>query len=364
MSNIQAADVYTDFNALAGLKMEAKKESPEALKGVAKQFEALFLNNILKSMRAGKLADGLLDSQQSDSYNEMYDQQLAVHLSGNPGIGLADLIVKQLSPKSAPGNVEGAFNRPVNNQALSGSASIIESAPVISSAPAIASASSLAVASTTSDTSQSNKVDSWINTDTEGTQTIINSYINSDAPEYDMTEIPFKSHSAHSSSTSSSADEFIRQLLPHAKQAGKELGIDPKVILAQAALETGWGRSLIKNSNGTTSYNLFNIKADKSWVGKQAQSPTLEFDHGIAKKVNSGFRAYSSFQESFTDYVDFIKTNPRYGDALKQVSNGERYLQELQQAGYATDPNYANKIMTICRNNLEGFDPNSVVALH
>jgi flagellar protein FlgJ len=344
MSNIQAADVYTDFNALAGLKAEAKKDSPEALKAVAKQFEALFLNNILKSMRAGKLSDGLLDSQQSDSYNEMYDQQLAVHLSGNPGVGLADLIVKQLSPKDAAQNTEGSFNRPTNNQALSGSSAEISSASGITGVVK----------------PQTNKVDSWINTDTEGTKTIINSYINNDDPQNNMTEIPFRNANAKPSST----DDFIRQLLPHAKQAAKELGIDPKVILAQAALETGWGRSLIKNSNGSTSFNLFNIKADKSWTGKQAQVSALEFDQGIAKKVSSGFRAYSSFKESFSDYVDFIKTNPRYGDALKQVANGERYLQELQQAGYATDPNYANKIMTIYHNNLVGFDPNSVVALH
>ncbi|RIZ71574.1 MAG: flagellar assembly peptidoglycan hydrolase FlgJ [Methylococcales bacterium] len=345
MSNVQAADVYTDFNALAGLKAEAKKDSPEALKAVAKQFEALFLNNILKSMRAGKLSEGLLDSQESDSYNEMYDQQLAVHLSGDPGVGLADLIVKQLSPKSAAQNAEGSFNRPANNQALGGSASAI--------------ASSSGIAGNTAKL-QSNKIDSWINTDTEGSQTIINSYINDSEPLSDMTEIPFKNNNTKSSST----DDFIRQLLPHATQAAKELGIDPKVILAQAALETGWGRSLIKNSNGSTSFNLFNIKADKSWTGKQAQVSALEFDQGIAKKVNSGFRAYSSFKESFADYVDFIKTNPRYGDALKQVNNGERYLQELQQAGYATDPNYANKIMAIYRNNLAGFDPNSIVALH
>ncbi len=344
MSNIQAADVYTDFNALAGLKAEAKKDSPEALKAVAKQFEALFLNNILKSMRAGKLSDGLLDSQQSDSYNEMYDQQLAVHLSGNPGVGLADLIVKQLSPKDATQNTEGSFNRPTNNQALSGSSAEISSASGITGVVK----------------PQTNKVDSWINTDTEGTKTIINSYINNGDSQNNMTEIPFRNANAKPSST----DDFIRQLLPHAKQAAKELGIDPKVILAQAALETGWGRSLIKNSNGSTSFNLFNIKADKSWTGKQAQVSALEFDQGIAKKVSSGFRAYSSFKESFSDYVDFIKTNPRYGDALKQVANGERYLQELQQAGYATDPNYANKIMTIYHNNLVGFDPNSVVALH
>ena len=357
MSNVQAADVYTDFNALAGLKAEAKKDSPEALKAVAKQFEALFLNNILKSMRAGKLSEGLLDSQESDSYNEMYDQQLAVHLSGDPGVGLADLIVKQLSPKSTVQNAEASFNRPANNQSLAGSASAISSVSGVSSTPSVLNTSGLAGASAEP---QSNKVDSWINTDTEGTQTIINSYINSGDPQNDMKEIPFKGTNVNSSSI----DSFIRQLLPHAKQAAQALGVDPKVILAQAALETGWGRSLIKNSNGSTSFNLFNIKADKSWTGKQAQAPTLEFDQGIAKKVNSGFRAYSSFQESFADYVDFIKTNPRYGDALKQVANGERYLQELQQAGYATDPNYANKIMSICRNSLAGFDPNSVVALH
>jgi peptidoglycan hydrolase FlgJ len=345
MSNVQAADVYTDFNALAGLKADAKKETPEALKAVAKQFEALFLNNILKSMRAGKLSEGLLDSQQSDSYNEMYDQQLAVHLSGNPGIGLADLIVKQLSPKSPNQDLEGAFNRPANNQALG------ESAPTTSSAHGIAAATAKPL---------SNKMEGWINTDTEGTQTIINSYINNDDPQNNMTEIPFKNTNVKPSST----DDFIRQLLPHAQQAAKELGVDPKVILAQAALETGWGRSLIKNSNGSTSFNLFNIKADKSWTGKQAQAPTLEFDQGIAKKVNSGFRSYGSFKESFADYVDFIKTNPRYGDALKQVANGERYLQELQQAGYATDPNYANKIMNICRNTLASLSSNNVVALH
>lgn len=345
MLNVQAADVYTDFNALAGLKAEAKKDSPEALKAVAKQFEALFLNNILKSMRSGKLSDGILDSQQSDSYNEMYDQQLAVHLSGDPGVGLADLIVKQLSPKSITQNTEGSFNRPANNQALG------ETASLISSVSGIAVATSKL---------QSNKMDSWINTDTEGTQTIINSYINNSEPLNDMTEIPFKHNNAKPSST----DDFIRQLMPHAKQAAKELGIDPKVILAQAALETGWGRSLIKNHNGSTSFNLFNIKADKSWTGKQAQVTSLEFDQGVAKKVNSGFRSYSSFQESFADYVEFIKSNPRYGDALKQVGNGERYLQELQQAGYATDPNYANKIMSICRNNMVDFDQNSVVALH
>ena len=176
-----------------------------------------------------------------------------------------------------------------------------------------------------------------------------------------MTEIPLKND--HSRPIHS-AEDFVRQLHPYAEQAAKELGVEPKVLLAQAALETGWGRSLIKNSDGSNSFNLFNIKADKSWQGKQAQVSTLEFEQGIAKKVNAGFRSYASFQESFQDYVDFIKNNPRYGDALKQAGNGERYLHELQRAGYATDPNYANKVMSIYHGNtMAEFEPETVVAM-
>ncbi len=141
--------------------------------------------------------------------------------------------------------------------------------------------------------------------------------------------------------------------------------MEPKVILAQAALETGWGRSLIKNSNGSNSFNLFNIKADKSWQGKQAQVATLEFDQGIAKKVNAGFRSYDSFEESFKDYVDFIKSNPRYGDALKKAGNAEQYMHELQRAGYATDPKYANKVMSIYQGNtMAEFEPDIIMAMN
>ena len=181
------------------------------------------------------------------------------------------------------------------------------------------------------------------------------------SPLNEMTEIPLKNDPAR---PIHSAEDFVRQLHPYAERAAKELGVEPKVLLAQAALETGWGRSLIKNSNGSNSFNLFNIKADKSWQGKQAQVPTLEFEQGIAKKVNAGFRSYASFQESFQDYVAFIKNNPRYGDALKQAGNGERYLHELQRAGYATDPNYANKIMSIYHSNtMAEFAPETVVAM-
>jgi len=313
------ADVYTDFNGLAKLKNQARKESPEALKEAAKQFEAIFLHNILKGMRQAKLADGALDSDQSKFYSDMYDQQLAVHLSGTPGVGLADLIVKQLRPDKSDGEkraIQDYLNEPVGAALTS--------------------------------------VD-------EG-QASIRAYAYRDRPLNEIIEIPLQSDQGQ---PIQSAEEFVRRLYPYAQQAAKELGVEPGALLAQAALETGWGRSLIKNSDGSNSFNLFNIKADKSWQGKQARVPTLEFEQGVAQKVNAGFRSYRSYQESFQDYVNFIKNNPRYADALKKVDDTEQYMRELQQAGYATDPKYADKVMSIYQGNtLNAFKSDIAVAMN
>ncbi|MFI3119791.1 MAG: flagellar assembly peptidoglycan hydrolase FlgJ [Methylococcaceae bacterium] len=344
LKGTQNADVYTDFNGLAKLKNQAKKESPEALKEVAKQFESIFLNNVLKSMREAKLAEGAMDNDQSKFYNDMYDQQLAVHLSGSPGVGLADLIVKQLSPdksKHEKLDIEDYLNR--SSGVASGA-----SKPVHGLDRSANGNSSL--------------------TDGEGI------YVQDTNPFDDPTESPFNDRALSAQSEAlkadqarpiTSADEFIRRLHPYAEKAAKELGIEPKVILAQAALESGWGRSVIKNGNGGNSFNLFNIKADKNWQGKQTKLVTLEFDQGIAKKVNAGFRSYSSYEESFRDYVDFIKNNPRYSDALKKVGNAEQYMHELQRAGYATDPKYANKVMSIYQGNrMTEFEPDVIVAMN
>ncbi|MDD5229098.1 MAG: flagellar assembly peptidoglycan hydrolase FlgJ [Methylococcales bacterium] len=305
------ASVYNDFSEFSKLKIQAKTDSPAALQKVAKQFEALFLNNILKGMRTAKLADGAFDSEQSKTYNEMYDQQLSVHLSGKPGVGLADLIVKQLSPKGEnphPESLEEYLNNPV---------SLVK-------------------------TPDGN---------------ILNGYRDDD----DNDEMPFKNGR---SVPIQSAVDFVRQLQPLAQQAAKGLGIDPNALLAQAALESGWGNAVIKNSDGSSSHNLFNIKADRSWRGKQAQVSALEFDQGIARRMSSGFRAYPSFQESFHDYVHFIKNNPRYESALAKVDNTEQYMRELQRAGYATDPSYAAKVMHIYKSNtLNLFANNSAVAM-
>jgi peptidoglycan hydrolase FlgJ len=336
MLNVNNADVYTDFNGLANLKAEARKNSPEAMKEVAKQFESIFLNNVLKGMREAKLADSITDNDQSKFYNDMYDQQLAVHLSGKPGVGLADLIVKQLNhdqPDNKKMGIEDYLNRSSSSN------------------------KTVSHASRSAEKPDNRKDDGRINNDLA----VFKSYIHDNGQVDTIAELPLKdSHSR----PIQSAEDFVHKLYPYAAQAAKELGVEPKVLLAQAALETGWGRSVIKNSDGSSSFNLFNIKASKSWYGNQVHVPTLEFEQGVAKKVNAGFRSYASYQESFQDYVNFIKSNPRYGDALKQVANGGRYLHELQQAGYATDPSYANKIMGIYHGNtMAEFTPQTVVAL-
>jgi flagellar protein FlgJ len=301
--------VYNDFSQFSKLKTEAKTDSPAAIKKVAQQFEALFLNNILKGMRSGQLAEGVFDSSQSKSYNEMYDQQLSQHLAGKPGMGLADLIVKQLSPKAPnphPQTLEDYLNNPVT------------------------------IVRTPDGLIFGNEADD------------------------DENETAFKNGR---SKPIQAAVDFVRELLPYAQQAAKTLGIHPNALLAQAALESGWGNSVIKNSDGSSSHNLFNIKADRSWRGKQAEVSALEFDQGIARRMRSGFRSYSSYQESFNDYVHFIKNNPRYESALTKTSNVGQYMRELQRAGYATDPSYADKVLHIYQSNALNLFANATAAV-
>lgn len=324
MLKVNSADVYTDLNGLAKLKTEARKQSPEAVKEAAKQFEALFLSNVMKGMRDAKLANGITDNDQSKFYQEMYDQQLAVHLSGKPGVGLADLIVKQLSQEDdKEGNPHKLKLEDYLNRSSSANKAVTHPAQGGSANPK-ANAENPDWLKPSKDI-----VDAYLH-DKKGVQ------VNTENKLKKLTSQPIKS-----------AEDFVQKLYPYAEQAAKELGVAPKVLLAQAALETGWGHSVIKHSDGTSSFNLFNIKAGKSWHGEQTRVSTLEYHNGVAQKEKAGFRSYDSYQASFNDYVHFIKNNPRYQTALQHAGNGERYLHELQRAGYATDPSYAKKIMGI-----------------
>ena len=288
---MSSAGVYTDFSGLTALRTKARDDQAEARGEVARQFESIFLQMMLKTMRKAKLAESMFDGEAMQKYRDMHDQQLAVHLAGAGGIGLADVIEKQLAGGSHFGgqknrSLDDYQNRPVYGQHL---------------LPKKAEQK----VSQASDT-------------------------NNDGIEFD-----------------GSVETFVDKLKPYAEKAAAALGLQPVALLAQAALETGWGKSQMKTADGTPSFNLFGIKADTRWNGKQAAVSTLEFRDGIAQKEKANFRAYDSYQQAFDDYTKFISDNPRYQQAVRKAADPKSYFSALQHAGYATDPEYANKIMSI-----------------
>jgi flagellar protein FlgJ len=142
-------------------------------------------------------------------------------------------------------------------------------------------------------------------------------------------------------------DDFLRRLWPMAEQAAAQLQLAPEALLAQAALETGWGKHVMRRPDGDSSHNLFGIKADARWQGGAVPMSTLEYQDGVAVKTRADFRAYASYADSFQDYVGFLRSNPRYRDALGKTDDPAAYFAELQSAGYATDPRYAEKILKV-----------------
>jgi flagellar protein FlgJ len=149
-----------------------------------------------------------------------------------------------------------------------------------------------------------------------------------------------------------SPQAFVQALWPHAQKAAAALGTQPEVLIAQSALETGWGRAVMQHGDGRPSYNLFGIKADSRWAGERVYSQTMEFRDGVMQRERAAFRSYDSLAEGFKDYVAFLQENPRYRQALEAAQDGPAYVRELQAAGYATDPEYAQKINAIMTGTL------------
>lgn len=298
---------YADLQGLAKLRNEVRAEgndrSPETLRKVAGQFEALFVQMMLKNMRDSSLNEGLLDSDQSKFYQGMFDQQIASEMTKGKGLGLADMLIRQLGGESA---ATVASNPTSPTTAPSLNTSIMQRRGVMMPY-----------------TSQSSTLDSSM-----------------------ATAAAALGYGPANNWKPTSKEEFVTELWPHAERAAEKLGVDPRVLVAQAALESGWGQHVMQHGNGHSSNNLFGIKADARWDGEQVRAKTMEFRNGTLQREQAAFRAYSSPAESMADYADFISGNPRYQDAIGS-SNPQRYAQELQRAGYATDPAYAHKIVSI-----------------
>jgi len=292
--------VFNDLGGLASLKARSNRgDEAGALKETAKQFEAIFLNMMLKQMRESSFGDPLFDSDAGNSYRTMFDQQLALNLSENGSLGIAKLIENQLG-----GQVSNRHAQADN-----------PSKPFSFAAPTF------------------------------------NNNIHTSKPHPTVTAIePVKATEKvieNEKKSFTSVEDFVTTIWPYAEKAAKALGVPTETLVSQAALETGWGKYMMKGADGQPSYNLFGIKADSRWGGDRVSVQTTEYRDGVVQKERANFRAYSSLQQGFDDYVSFLKTSPRYSDALNSRGNAIEYLNNLQRGGYATDPAYAKKIQGI-----------------
>ncbi|MDD0974551.1 flagellar assembly peptidoglycan hydrolase FlgJ [Pseudomonas fontis] len=390
-STFNAADsgAYTDLNRLNSLKV-GDKDSDANLRKVAQEFESLFLNEMLKSARSASdvlAKDNPLNTETTKQYQQMYDQQLAVSMSREGGgIGLQDVLMRQLSKQkgSTAGNTS-PFPRIDTPQRALWASKVDE--------PARADAGT---ASTRNDMAALNSrrlalpgkltdrllagivppagaVAATANTQSmpQRTTAMTDAVLKGDWQPAQAFAAPggmriygravAQPPLAPAKRAFSSSDDFVATMLPMAEQAAKRIGVDPRYLVAQAALETGWGKSVMRQADGSSSHNLFGIKATGNWQGEQARAITSEFRDGQFVKETAAFRSYGSYQDSFHDLVSLLQNNSRYQEAVKSADKPEQFVRELQKAGYATDPDYASKISQIAK-QMKSYESYAAIA--
>ena len=266
------AGTYTDVSGLAALKKAAAAHDPAAVRAAAKQFESVFTRMMIKSMRDANFSDPVFGSDQTKFYEGMFDDQLSVEMTKGHGLGLADVLVRQL-------------------QQQAGAASAADSGAATANVPT----------------------------------------------------------AANDAVPSATQADFVKDHWPAAVDAGEQLGVDPRNLLAQAALETHWGTQSPRDANGAPTHNLFGIKASTGWEGGSAAAQTREYLDGRNVPTSAAFRAYPSPAASFQDYVALLRGSPRYAAALNTGSDTQAFAQALQRGGYATDPDYASKVVAVAR---------------
>jgi flagellar protein FlgJ len=340
----EQASIHSDLNSLDNIRKLGLKDKEGALKKAAKEFEAFFLNLMLKSMRQASEVigdDSPMNSSQEKMYTSMLDEQFSVDLSQKGLLGIADLMTLQLGQNRDNSKGGKSLESIDDNHPLS---NILQGKNKVS-----------AQANQTPDKKYSSKE---INTSPVEiifqNNTIANKKVQDGLVEDKIIDKPIAKVASEKKSLFDNAKEFVESLLPYAEKAASLLGVNPKLLLAQAALETGWGKYIMHDQSGKPGFNLFGIKANNGWQGNKINIDTLEVEDQSFKKVKSDFRQYESFLESFTDYVDFVMQNPRYKSALDSAQDPQKYMQELQNSGYATDPNYADKVLTIFKSILQG----------
>src|ERR1700723_1723118 len=276
-----SASTYTDLNGLASLKNAPT--SPDAIRAVSQQVEALFLQMMLKGMRDASAENGETDSNETSMYEDMFDKQLALSLSKHTDLGIARLFERQLGAKTA------------------------EAAPAAHSAPPRT------------------------------------------APQAPGAHADGRSGGPPTSDavTPQHAAQFVSAVLPTIRRAAASLWVSPMGLRAQAALETGWGKRMARTADGMPSLNMFGIKAGEGWNGARAVADTVEFSGGVATQRRTAFRAYGSIEESVNDFANLLSNSPRYREAIAAGGNAQAYVHSIARSGYATDPDYGNKLNEI-----------------
>ena len=340
-TNFDQSRNFLELNGLNAIREQSRgsdsEGKKEALQEAAQQFEAIFMKMLLKSMRKAQdvlESDSPFNSESTKFYRDMHDQQMAVELSSNGTLGLSDLIVRQLGGDDNNFTPRSVLRNDGNLEQIK---------------------KSVKQATLQSQTSNETDLNPFsllqIPKHTENFQR--NDSINN----ANVTKVPFEIGDVNQTNTSvnlstpsfNEPKDFVSALIEPAKSVQEKIGVPFQVIIAQAALETGWGQKIIKDKNGDSSNNLFNIKADSRWAGDNITKDTLEFEQGAMVKKSEPFRMYESLSDSINDYVNFLTDNDRYQEALQNPSNVEHFVHGLQKAGYATDPQYATKIMATLR---------------
>ena len=355
MNNLQT-DVSSSLAAgtqgLDKLRAQAKQSPAQALKSVSQQFESVFMNMMLKSMRQATPQDGIFDSEQTKMFTGMLDQQLVQNMS-TKGIGLANIIAKQLGQTVNPSHSAAASTKDSstlsNNTAVSAKDAITAIKKLPASVIGNISKPSYQGHGLTNVTAQQLMQSLNLNDEETSPEDLPANLLDSvtNLPPTQKTAAVSNTNAIPSAYNDNFQQGFVQRMTPYAQQASKETGVSAPLMMGQAALESGWGRHEIKTADGSNSYNLFGIKADSSWKGKVAEVTTTEYINGKPTKQVAKFRAYGSYTEAFSDYAKFLSNNPRYAPVLQGEQNAPAAAQALQRAGYATDPNYAEKLVKV-----------------
>lgn len=321
---------YLDFSQFNQLKRNYRQDADAGMRATARQLEGVFLNMMLKTMRQANQVfgeDSYLTSKDSEYFRDMYDQQMSQTLSSRQGIGLADMIVRQMQ-RIEKGKDQASAGESVETSATR---SFELAAYRERAVPALLRRN------------LSDLEHLALERDVERKTAEAEIY----APAFSAS-----SERQPAAKAWQTPAEFVDAILPHAQRAGRKLNVDPMAIVAQAVLETGWGNHVMRDADGQHSFNLFGIKASASWDGDTVRKKTLEYRNGIAAQETAAFRSYASLESAFDDYVRFLQENPRYQNALNANSEAKQWGFSLQKAGYATDPNYGNKIASLLESDI------------